>query len=177
MTFSKGFVQVFTGDGKGKTTSAIGLAIRAMGSDHTVFFAQFVKSKTASEFNALSKMGPSFTFVSYGASDSKFLFERAPTEEDKIMARGGLSEAHQAMFSKNYDMVILDEVNIAVYYNLIEVKELLELIHQKPDSVELVLTGRYADPRIIEAADLVTEMKNIKHPFDKGIKARRGIEF
>jgi len=177
MKLNEGQVQVITGDGKGKTTSAIGLTVRAIGAGKRVLFAQFLKGKLTSEFNALSELGDSITFICYGTPASKFLFDREPTEDEKAVARRGLNEVREAMLSGRYDLVVLDEANIAAFYDVISVDSLLEIIQQKPDSVELVLTGRYAAPQLIEAADLVTEMEEIKHYYKKGVKARKGIEY
>jgi cob(I)alamin adenosyltransferase len=177
MVLKEGFVQVITGDGKGKTTSAIGLALRALGAGEKVFFAQFLKSRATSEFNALSRFGDLITFAHYGKTGSKFMFDREPTEDDKILARRGLNEVGEAMLSGEYDLVILDEVNIATFFEIISVDSLLELIQQKPESVELILTGRRAAPQVIEEADLVTEMEEVKHYYTRGVKARKGIEY
>jgi len=138
-----------------------------------VFIAQFVKGMSYSELNSLKNFGDSITLVQYGRDC--FIYKN-PTEEDKALARKGLRETRQVMLSGNYDLVILDEATIANFFNILSVDDLLDLIRKKPDSVELVITGRKADPRLIEAADLVTEMKEIKHYYTKGIMARKGIE-
>lgn len=177
MKVKQGLVQVITGDGKGKTTSAIGLTLRAIGAGKRVFFAQFLKSNPTSEFNALSTFGDLIAFAHYGTTGSEFLFDREPTEDDRVLARRGLNEVREAMLSEKYDLVILDEANIAAFYDVLSVESLLEMIKQKPDSVELVITGRRAAPQVIEAADLVTEMEEVKHYYKRGVKARKGIEY
>lgn len=173
MKLKKGYVHIYTGDGKGKTTAAIGLALRAAGAGMKIFIAQFLKGKASSEFIPLSRLSDSITFAQYGRD---CLIKDEPTEEDKALARRGLEEVRQAMRSGKYDFIILDEANIAVLFKLLSVDDVLDLIHQKPGPVELVITGRKADPRLIEAADLVTEMKEVKHYYQKGIAAREGIE-
>ncbi|MFH0812341.1 MAG: cob(I)yrinic acid a,c-diamide adenosyltransferase [Candidatus Zixiibacteriota bacterium] len=173
MKLKKGYVQIYTGDGKGKTTAATGLALRAVGAGMRVFIAQFLKGKGSSEFTALSKLGDSVTFAHYGRGG---FIQGEPTEEDKALARKGLEEVRQAMESGKYDVIILDEATMANFFHLLSVEDLLGLIHQKPPSVELIITGRRADPRLIETADLVTEMKEVKHYYTKGVMARKGIE-
>jgi len=169
----KGYVQVYTGNGKGKTTAALGLALRAAGANMKVYIAQFVKGMKYSEINALAKLQDFITVKQYGR---KGFIKRDPDEEDIQAAREGLHEVREIMCSGEYQMIILDEANIATSYNLFSVDELLDFIEAKPGGVELVITGRTADPRIIEKADLVTEMKEIKHYYQKGVKARKGIE-
>ena len=169
----KGYVQVYTGDGKGKTTAALGLALRAAGAGLKVYIAQFVKGMRYSEIDILDKLPDSITIKQYGRS---CFIDRNPEEEDIRAAQEGLKEVKEIMCSGKYQIIILDEANIATSYNLFSVDELLEFIKVKPEEVELVITGRGADPRIIEKADLVTEMKEIKHYYQKGVKARKGIE-
>jgi cob(I)alamin adenosyltransferase len=169
----KGYVQVYTGDGKGKTTAALGLALRAAGAGLSIFIAQFVKGMEYSEIKALENFSDRIRLKQYGRDC--FIYHE-PKEEDIEAARAGLEEVRKTIASGDYDVVILDEANIATYYNLFSVDELLELIDGKPDHVEIVITGRRADPRIIDRADLVTEMKEIKHYYAKGIEARKGIE-
>jgi cob(I)alamin adenosyltransferase len=169
----KGYVQVYTGNGKGKTTAALGLALRAAGAGLKVFFAQFMKGKKSCEHSILGKLGDFITFRQYG---SELFIHDKPTENDVSMAGKGLAEAKEAMQSGEYKVVVLDEANVAADYNLFSIEELLDLIREKPDDVELVITGRDAHPDIIDAADLVTEMKEIKHYYQKGVPARTGIE-
>ncbi|MBW2663694.1 MAG: cob(I)yrinic acid a,c-diamide adenosyltransferase [Deltaproteobacteria bacterium] len=169
----KGYIQVYTGNGKGKTTAAFGLALRAAGAGLKVYIAQFVKGMKYSEMNSLAKLEEFITLKQYGRDC--FIF-REPEKEDIQAAQEGLKEVREIMCSGKYQMIILDEANIATYYNLFSVEDLLDFIQAKPEEVELIITGRKADPRIIEAADLATEMKEIKHYYQKGVQAREGIE-
>ena len=169
----KGYIQVYTGNSKGKTTAALGLALRAAGAGLKVFIGQFIKKRRCSEHKALERFKDLITVKQYGTG---FLKGGKPTRSEITAAKKGLEEVKKAISSKKYDMVILDEINIAVRNNLIPVEELLDLLEKKPPEIELILTGRYADDKVIDRADLVTEMKEIKHYFRKGIKARVGIE-
>jgi cob(I)alamin adenosyltransferase len=169
----QGYIQVYTGDGKGKTTAALGLALRAAGAGLKVYVAQFVKGMHYSELDALEQFKDSITVTQYGRD---CFISRDPDEKDIQAAREGLAETKQIMSSGAYDMIILDEANIATYYNLFSVEDLLAFIDTKPANVELIITGRRADERIIERADLVTEMKEIQHYYTKGVQAREGIE-
>jgi cob(I)alamin adenosyltransferase len=169
----KGYVQVYTGDGKGKTTAAFGLAMRAYGAGLNVYIAQFVKGMKYSEQDAFKVLSKHVRVKQYGRG----CFIRGnPTEEDITAAREGLKEVKEIMLSGKYQVLILDEANIATFYNLFSVEDLLEMINNKPDDLELIITGRGADPRIIEAADLVTEMREVKHYYQEGVTAREGIE-
>lgn len=169
----KGYVQVYTGDGKGKTTAALGLALRAAGAGLKVYIAQFVKGMDYSELNALKNLSDSIVVRQYGRD---CFIRKVPAEEDKRLAREGLKEVWDVMCSGQYQMIILDEANIATHFNLFSVEDLLDLIQGKPEDVELIITGRRADPRIIAEADLVTDMKEIKHYYQHGVQAREGIE-
>jgi cob(I)alamin adenosyltransferase len=171
---SKGYIQVYTGNGKGKTTAAFGLALRAVGAGKKVFFAQFIKGRTYSEIEAVKKFVPDITIKQYGLGC--FIVEK-PTEADIQAARKGLSEVADNLKSEKYDMVVLDEANIALYYQLFSIDEFLDVLKNKNPETEVVVTGRYAPPELIEMADLVTEMKEVKHYYNKGIEARKGIEF
>jgi cob(I)alamin adenosyltransferase len=169
----KGFIQVYTGDGKGKTTAALGLALRAAGAGLNVYIAQFVKGMKYSELNALEKLSDHIALKQYGRG---CFITGTPEKEDIRMAQEGLKEVREIMLSGRYQVVVLDEANIATHLNLFSVQDLLALVRSKPDDVELVITGRYADPKIVETADLVTEMKEIKHYYKNGVLARDGIE-
>jgi cob(I)alamin adenosyltransferase len=169
----KGYVQVYTGDGKGKTTAALGLALRAAGAGLKVYIAQFVKGMEYSELKSLRNFSDSIVVKQYGRDC--FIYKQ-PEEEDRRLAQEGLKDVYNVMCSGQYHLVILDEANIATHFNLFSVEDLLDLIHGKPENVEIVITGRRADPRIIEEADLVTEMREIKHYYHKGVQAREGIE-
>ena len=169
----KGYVQIYTGDGKGKTTAALGLIVRATGAGLRVYLGQFIKKHDYSEIRTLAERFSEVVVEQYGRG---CFIKREPTPEDIEAAREGLKKLHNAVSCSKYDVVIADEANVAVSVGLFGVEELLALIDAKPDDVELVLTGRKADERLIERADLVTEMKSIKHYFDKGVQGRKGIE-
>ena len=168
-----GYVQVYTGDGKGKTTAALGLSLRAAGAKLKVFIAQFVKGMEYSELEAIKRYDDYITLKQYGRNA---FIHGEPTEEDFDAARKGFDELKDVILSGEYSLVIIDEANIAIYYKLFSVEDLISLIDKKPGHVEIVITGRKADPKIIERADLVTEMKEIKHYYNNGVKARKGIE-
>jgi cob(I)alamin adenosyltransferase len=169
----RGYVQVYTGNGKGKTTAALGLALRAAGAGLRVFIAQFIKKKKCSEHKMLERLQEQITIRQYGKG---LILKRAITGADIAAAQEGLREINELFESKEYDVIILDEANVAVQCGLISADDLLELISKKPANLELVITGRYADEQVIRKADLVTEMKEIKHYSKKGVKARVGIE-
>jgi cob(I)alamin adenosyltransferase len=169
----KGYVQVYTGNGKGKTTAALGLAVRAAGAGHRVFIGQFIKKKRCSEHVLFDELQDRITFKQFGRG---FIMGKKPSPADIKAAREGYDEIKEVLLSGNYQVVIMDEANVAVHYNLITAEDLLELMAAKPKNVELVITGRYADEKVMEAADLVTEMREIKHYREKGVEARRGIE-
>ncbi|MCK5838718.1 MAG: cob(I)yrinic acid a,c-diamide adenosyltransferase [Bacteroidales bacterium] len=170
----KGLVHVYTGNGKGKTTAAFGLALRAVGAGMNVFIGQFVKGKPYNENMAVVRHLKNITVKQYGLG---CFIVNTPTEDDIKSAGKGLDEMRKIIQKGKHDLVIMDEVNIALYYKLINIENLLEIINNKPDHVELVLTGRYAPQELIDKADLVTEMKEIKHYYRKGIEARKGIEY
>jgi cob(I)alamin adenosyltransferase len=169
----KGYIQVYTGDGKGKTTAAIGLSIRAAGAGLRVLIAQFIKRGEYSEIKSLKRFSDLITVAQFGRGH--FVVGDVPPECIET-AHVGLECVASCIVSGEYDVVILEEANIAVKRGFLSVQDLLDLIEIKPDNVEMVITGRNADPKIIERADLVTEMKKVKHYFDQGIKARIGIE-
>jgi len=169
----KGFVQVYTGNGKGKTTAALGLALRAAGAGKKVFIAQFLKGSPSSELKSIARLAPEIILEQYGRK--KFILS-APDSRDIARARQGLEKVKNAITSRKYDLLILDEINLAVHLKLISLEDLLAIMDIKPDNLELVLTGRYAHPRLLARADLVTEMKEIKHYYTRGVSARKGIE-
>jgi cob(I)alamin adenosyltransferase len=166
-------VHVYTGDGKGKTTAAIGLAIRAIGAGFKVLMVQFIKNGEYSEIKALSKFSDSIIIKQFGLGH---FIKGVPSAEDFNAAQIGIEETESIVRSGKYNMVILDEANVAVRLGLFSVDDLLYIIDNKPDNVELIITGRDAEQKLIEKANLVTEMKEIKHYFRKGVVARVGIE-
>ena len=173
--FEEGLVQIYTGNGKGKSTACFGLALRAMGRGLKVKIVQFLKGDTRyGEIIALKNF-PAIDVVQFGSPE--FVNPLHPREEDRKMAQDALEHGREALLSGRYDIVIMDEIHVAAKLGLISVDDILDLIRGKPKPVELVLTGRDADARVIEAADLVTEMRLIKHPYEKGISARYGIEY
>ncbi|NLK20173.1 MAG: cob(I)yrinic acid a,c-diamide adenosyltransferase [Synergistaceae bacterium] len=169
---AKGYLQVYTGEGKGKTTAALGLLLRAAGAGMKVFFGQFLKRAEYSEHKALARL-PGLTAEAFGGERA---VGSAPTEQDRVLAQKGVVRLLEAASGGEWDLVIADEIFVAVHLGLISKEDVLALAEARNPSVELVMTGRYAFPEILERADLVTEMKEIKHYFAKGIAARRGIE-
>ncbi|MDR2486743.1 MAG: cob(I)yrinic acid a,c-diamide adenosyltransferase [Clostridiales Family XIII bacterium] len=171
MLLEKGYVQVYTGDGKGKTTASMGLAMRCVGSGGRVFVGQFLKGRDSAERESLAKLGvrvEHFGGIGFIAGE--------PSESDYAAAREAFTRIREAALSGDYDLVVLDELNTVLFFGLIPVEEVLALIRQKPAHTELVLTGRRAPEEIVEAADLVTEMRAVKHYYDQGVPARLGIE-
>ncbi len=170
----KGCIHVYTGNGKGKTTSAIGLGVRAAGAGLKVHMLQFMKGRRYCELNILDIIN-NFTYSQYGRDE--FVNKNNPEKIDVDLAQKGLKQAIELIKSNNYDMIILDEINVAIDFNLIAIEEVIKLIKEKPEKLELILTGRYANPKIIKLADYVTEMLEIIHPYQKGIQARKGFDF
>ena len=171
----KGYVQVYTGNSKGKTTAALGLAFRAMGRGLKTYIGQFMKGQHYSELDAGKMVQPYITIEQYG-KETFVHVQHPPREEDVRDAQAGLSRAKEAMLSGKYDIVVFDEICTANHFDLISVDDMLGIIRDKPDGVEVVFTGRYAPQEVIAAADLVTDMVEVKHYFDKGVHARDGIE-
>ena len=168
-------VQVFTGNGKGKTSAALGAALRALGHGLKVYIVFFMKGDYPyGERNILSRL-PGVDIAGFGGAG--FVDPANIKPEEIQQAKQALSTAREAMLSGKYDLLVLDEVNVAIAFKLIEMDEVAGLIGEKPQNVELILTGRYAHAKIIELADLVTEMVKLKHPHDKGAPARKGIEY
>jgi cob(I)alamin adenosyltransferase len=171
----KGTIQVYTGDGKGKTTAALGLALRAAGWGMRTYIAQFMKGQHYGELDALRPLKDLIVIEQFGSR--RFLHAgRPPAKEHVRRAHRALERGAWAMMSGDFDIVVLDEINVAIHFGLVSEREVLELLASKPASVELILTGRYAPKSLIEKADLVTEMREIKHYFRAGIPARRGLE-
>ena len=173
-----GLVIVYTGNGKGKTTAALGLAMRAVGYEHKVCMLQFIKgSWHYGEMDSSKKLEPNFELIAVGKGFVGILDDNSPREEHEKYAAEALRICREKINSGNYNVVILDEVNYAINLGLIDVQEIIKLIKEKPSNLDLVLTGRDVKEEIVELADLVTEMKEIKHPFKSGIKAKKGIDF
>jgi len=170
---SKGYVQIYTGDGKGKTTAALGLALRASGHGLRTYFGQFMKGQHYGELEAL-RDHPHITVEQYG--DVCCIRREEVTSEHIAQAQRGLERAREAMLSEQYDLVVLDEVNVTIWFGLLAVEEALTMLEQRPEHVELILTGRRAPQELIEQADLVTEMREVKHYYQQGVMARNGVE-
>jgi cob(I)alamin adenosyltransferase len=171
----KGFVQVYTGNGKGKTTAAIGQAVRAAGYGLKTYFVMFMKEFPYNEVKSLERLEDLITIVQVGQDD--FVYKKVPpSEEEKSKVRNGLAEVKEKMLNGEYDLIVLDEILVSIYFGLISKEEVVSFIDAKPQNVELVMTGRYCPQEIIDKADLVTEMKEVKHYYEKGELARKGIE-
>ncbi len=171
----QGLIQVYTGDGKGKTTCALGLGLRAVGQGLKVYMVQFMKGRETGEARAAARLAPDLTLRAFGRPGLVNL--RSPAPEDLALAREALDLAKALIRAGEHDLVILDEINLALTYNLIPLDEVLKMLRERPKWVEVVLTGRQAPPEILALADLVTEMRPIKHYYEAGVKARRGIEW
>jgi cob(I)alamin adenosyltransferase len=172
---SRGYIHVYTGNGKGKTTAALGLAFRAMGRGLRSYIAQFMKGVEYGELAAAAQVAHWITIEQFGA-DSGDCVHPQFSDADVALARNGLERAEKEMLSGRYRIVILDEINVAGYYKLVTIPEVIQFIKNKPHEVELILTGRYAAEEVLKAADLITEMVESKHYFQQGILARDGIE-
>ncbi|MGD0170016.1 MAG: cob(I)yrinic acid a,c-diamide adenosyltransferase [Smithella sp.] len=172
---NRGLVMVITGNGKGKTTAAFGQALRAVGQNYNVFVLQFMKGRKYGEFIAAEKYLPRLTIRMSGLDS--FVMRDNPAAIDIELAEKGLDTARKAIMSGKYDMVILDEINVALDFKLINLKEVIDLIKNKPPALNLILTGRYAPEGIIKLADTVSEVKEIKHHYAAGVKDRAGIEY
>lgn len=168
----KGYIHIYTGNGKGKTTAALGLSLRAVCAGKKVYFGQFVKGMKYSELDAVNIL-PNFEVHQFGRNC--FIYND-PTEEDIKVAREGLKVVEKVLTEGKYDIVVLDELNIALYYRLFDVKDVLDILAKRDPKIEVIITGRYAPDELIEIADLVTEMKEIKHYYKQGVMARKGIE-
>ncbi len=175
MSEELGLVQIYTGDGKGKTTAALGLALRAAGHGMRTYIGQFMKGQDYGELAGARLLAPYLTIEQYGRPS--FVHLHRATPEDVRLAHEGLEKARAAMRSGDYAIVVLDEVCVALHFGLLEVEEVLAFLEEKPKGVELVLTGRRAPEELVARADLVTEMREVKHPYQQGIPARRGIEY
>ena len=174
----KGLVIVYTGGGKGKTTAALGLALRAIGYNHKVCMIQFIKgSWHYGEMDSSKKLAPELELIAVGKGFVGIMDDKSPRKDHEEIAKEAIKICKEKISSRNFDLVILDEVNYAIDLGLINIEDVIELIKTKPDNLDVVLTGNNAKQEIIDLADLVTEMKEIKHPFKSGIKAKKGIDF
>jgi cob(I)alamin adenosyltransferase len=171
----RGYIQVYTGNGKGKTTAALGQAIRSAGSGLRTFIIQFMKEYPYSEISGLEPLADAITLEQYGGDAFVYKGE-PPGEDEKVKAARALARAVEVMAAGSHDVVVLDEVCVAIYFELITTADVLEVLDAKPEGVELVLTGRYCPDEILDRADLVTEMREVKHYYRDGVKARKGIE-
>jgi len=167
-----GYIHVYTGNGKGKTTAAIGLAVRALYAGKKVYIGQFIKGMKYNEV-ALADDFDNITIEQYGET---CMIDRHPDQKDIQMAKDGLEKIHKILLSNVYDIVIFDEITIAIYYKLFSVIELMDVLKDKPKDTEVIVTGRYAPDELIDMADLVTEMKEIKHYYKQGVLSRDGID-
>lgn len=174
MLLEKGFVHIYTGNGKGKTTAAIGLGIRATGEGLKVYMIQFMKGRRYSEIDALENI-KDFTVIQFGRDE--FVSKENPEQIDIDLARKGFEHAKEIIKNGEHDLIILDEINVAVDFKLIPLKDVLKLMDEKPEKVEIVLTGRYVHPDMVKQADLVSEILEIKHPYQNGIQSRKGIDW
>ncbi|HUT15448.1 MAG TPA: cob(I)yrinic acid a,c-diamide adenosyltransferase [Anaerolineae bacterium] len=175
MHLDQGLIQIYTGDGKGKTTAALGLALRAAGHDMQVYIVQFMKGWPHYGERAALRDQPHITLVQFGRPD--FVDRENPDPQDVRLAQDALGHALDVIASGEYDVVVLDEINVALDFQLVSLEQVLGLLDAKPRHVELVLTGRSAHPQVVQRADLVTEMREIKHPYAAGIQGRKGIEY
>lgn len=174
---TKGLIIVFTGPGKGKTTAAMGMALRAVGHGLKILMIQFIKGgRHYGELDTAKKLSPYLSIIPMGKGFIRF-DRKGPDEEDKKAVREAWDFFLEKMASEEYQMIILDEINYVVDYGLLPVKDLLDALEKKPPGLHLVLTGRNAHPQLIERADLATEMREIKHPFRRGVKAQKGVEY
>jgi cob(I)alamin adenosyltransferase len=171
----RGYIQVYTGNGKGKTTAALGQALRAAGRQWRTYIGQFLKGTPTGELAAVKALEPLITIEQFGR-EGFLVVDDTPGDEDIKRARRGLDRCREAMRSGQYRLIVLDEVCVALYFKVLTEKEVLAFLDAKPTDVEIILTGRYAPPALIDRADLVTEMRDIKHYGGQGVRARDGIE-
>ncbi len=177
-TMKKSQIHIYTGDGKGKTTAALGLALRALGANKKVAIIQFMKKPIFSEHKAIKKYRLPILIESYGIGFYKILGDKKPKSSHKKASQKGFLRARQIIESKKYDLIILDEINVAINSGLIDINEVVNLLTTNDKQLTtIVLTGRNANPKLKKLADLVTEMKKTKHPYDKGFKSQKGIEY
>jgi cob(I)alamin adenosyltransferase len=170
-----GLIEIFTGNGKGKTSAALGVVLRASGHGLRTHIVYFMKGNYPYGEQKVLPQLPNVSFTTFGQEE--FVDPANVKPEEREQAKQALKEAQRAIFSGEYDLVVLDEVNVAVAWKLVDLEEVIEIVEKKPENVELILTGRYAGEKLIELADLVTEMVEVKHPYRKGITSRRGIDY
>lgn len=168
----KGYIQLYTGNGKGKTTAALGISLRCLCAGNKVFFGQFMKGKPYSELKATDYF-KNLTMEQFG---NECFVGKEPAERDFEDAKKGLMRMREVLSSGEYDMVVFDEINTALFFHLVKLEEVLSVLDLKPEKTEVILTGRYAPQELIDRADLVTEMREIKHYYNEGVQARVGIE-
>jgi cob(I)alamin adenosyltransferase len=171
---SKGYIQVYTGDGKGKTTAALGLALRAIGNGLKVYIGQFMKGQSYGELKFSHQFNDHFVIEQFGLPT--FIHVEHPTKKDVELAEKGLKKIEQVLQSQQFEIVILDEINVAIYFKLIQIEDVLQILEKKPEQIEIICTGRKAPKQLIQKSVLVTEMKEIKHYYTRDVKARKGIE-
>ncbi|GAB1476274.1 cob(I)yrinic acid a,c-diamide adenosyltransferase [Bacillota bacterium] len=172
MSIEKGYIQVYTGNGKGKTTAALGITLRSLCAGNRVFFGQFMKGQDYSELKAAEH----FEKLDMEQFGTPSFIHGEPSAEDIAKAEAGLAKMKEVLSSGNYDMVVFDEINTTLFFKMLKVEEVLAVLDQKPEGTEVILTGRYAPEEIIDRADLVTEMREIKHYYNAGVGARVGVE-
>ena len=172
-SFNKGYIQIYTGNGKGKTTAALGLAFRAAGHGFRTYIAQFMKGQVYGELISV-RFIPEITIEQFGKDT--FIHVDHALPEDIEMAEHGLEKAKQSMCSGSYQIIILDEINVALHFKLLTLDQVMNFLSIKPPAIELILTGRYAPKNLVEKADLVTEMMEVKHYYQQNVMARDGIE-
>ncbi len=171
----KGFIQIYTGNGKGKTSAAIGLVVRAAGAVLKTYFVQFMKVFPYSEIKSLARLNDFIVIEQFGKDD--FIFRKEdPNENEKNEVLRGLMKAEEKMLSGEFDIIVLDEICVSIYFKLFSEKDVLDFIDKKPDNVELILTGRYCPKSIIEKADLVSSIEEVKHYYTQGVLSRKGID-
>ena len=180
---NKGLILINTGNGKGKTTAALGTAIRAWGDGQKVLILQFIKGGWKyGELNAIQALNKLDQRIEIRQMGDGFVFHNQEEDEEtfqkkKALAKEGWDMVRREFESGNWDLIVLDEINYAIHFGMLNVDEVLELLNNKPERLNVILTGRYAEPKLIDAADTVTEMTLVRHAFQKGIRARKGIEF
>lgn len=176
MTTEKGYIHIYTGNGKGKTTAALGLALRAAGHKKRTYIAQFMKKMPYGELFAIADHLAGYITIEQFGLPGFHHSGQGVSPEEKQAALAGIAAVHQAIASHQYSIIILDEANILCYFNIIDISDLLDIIDKKPADIELIFTGRNAPDQLIQRADLVTEMTEIKHYYTQGVQARNGIE-